>query len=135
MQERSVCMRQVKEDINIDKVYGKDALSSVDDFIKDNNVDLKNGLRDEQVKVNIEKYGINEIKGSRPKKWYNYFFDSLFSPFNSILMGIILVLLYTDVYLSAEPSWANIIVIAVIALILIIAIIIFFIKKLYYSFM
>ena len=38
MQERSVCMRQVKEDINIDKVYGKDALSSVDDFIKDNNV-------------------------------------------------------------------------------------------------
>ena len=29
-----------KEDINIDKVYGKDALSSVDDFIKDNNVNL-----------------------------------------------------------------------------------------------
>lgn len=106
-------MRQVKEDINIDKVYGKDALSSVDDFIKDNNVDLKNGLRDEQVKVNIEKYGTNEIKGSKPKKWYNYFLESLFSPFNSILMGIILVLLYTDVYLSTEPSWANIIVIAV----------------------
>lgn len=113
MQERSVCMRQVKEDINIDKVYGKDALSSVDDFIKNNNVDLKNGLRDEQVKVNTEKYGTNEIKGSRPKKWYNYFLESLFSPFNSILMGIILVLLYTDVYLSTEPSWANIIVIAV----------------------
>ena len=106
-------MRQVKEDINIDKVYGKDALSSVDDFIKNNNVDLKNGLRDEQVKVNIEKYGTNEIKGSKPKKWYNYFLESLFSPFNSILMGIILVLLYTDVYLSTEPSWANIIVIAV----------------------
>ena len=106
-------MRQVKEDINIDKVYGKDALSSVDDFIKNNNVDLKNGLRDEQVKVNTEKYGTNEIKGSRPKKWYNYFLESLFSPFNSILMGIILVLLYTDVYLSTEPSWANIIVIAV----------------------
>ncbi len=106
-------MRQVKEDINIDKVYGKDALSSVDDFIKNNNVDLNNGLRDEQVKVNTEKYGTNEIKGSRPKKWYNYFLESLFSPFNSILMGIILVLLYTDVYLSTEPSWANIIVIAV----------------------
>ena len=106
-------MRQVKEDINIDKVYGKDALSSVDDFIKNNNVDLKNGLRDEQVKVNIEKYGTNEIKGSKPKKWYNYFLESLFSPFNSILMGIILVLLYTDVYLSTESSWANIIVIAV----------------------
>ena len=113
MQERSVCMRQVKEDINIDKVYGKDALSSVDDFIKDNNVNLKTGLRDEQVKLNIEKYGTNEIKGSKPKKWYDYFLESLFSPFNSILMGIILVLLYTDVYLSTEPSWANIIVIAV----------------------
>ena len=106
-------MRQVKEDINRDKVYGKDALSSVDDFRKNNNVDLKNGLRDEQVKVNIEKYGTNEIKGSKPKKWYNYFLESLFSPFNSILMGIILVLLYTDVYLSTESSWANIIVIAV----------------------
>ena len=113
MQERSVCMRQVKEDINIDKVYGKDALSSLDDFIKDNNVNLKTGLRDEQVKLNIEKYGTNEIKGSKPKKWYDYFLESLFSPFNSILMGIILVLLYTDVYLSTEPSWANIIVIAV----------------------
>ena len=79
-------MRQVKEDINIDKVYGKDALSSVDDFIKDNNVNLKTGLRDEQVKVNIEKYGTNEIKGSKPKKWYNYFFESLFSPFNCILL-------------------------------------------------
>ena len=106
-------MRQVKEDINIDKVYGKDALSSVDDFIKDNNVNLKTGLRDEQVKLNIEKYGTNEIKGSKPKKWYDYFLESLFSPFNSILMGIILVLLYTDVYLSTEPSWPNIIVIAV----------------------
>ena len=106
-------MRQVKEDINIDKVYGKDALSSLDDFIKDNNVNLKTGLRDEQVKLNIEKYGTNEIKGSKPKKWYDYFLESLFSPFNSILMGIILVLLYTDVYLSTEPSWANIIVIAV----------------------
>lgn len=106
-------MRQVKEDINIDKAYGKDALVSADDFIKDNNVDLKNGLRDEQVKVNIEKYGTNEIKGSKTKKWYNYFLESLFSPFNSILMGIILVLLYTDVYLSTESSWANIIVIAV----------------------
>lgn len=113
MRERSVCMRQVKEDINIDKVYGKDALSSVDDFVKDNNVNLKTGLRDEQVKLNIEKYGTNEIKGSKPKKWYDYFLESLFSPFNSILMGIILVLLYTDVYLSTEPSWANIIVIAV----------------------
>lgn len=113
MQERSVCMRQVKEDINIDKVYGKDALSSLDDFIKDNNGNLKTGLRDEQVKLNIEKYGTNEIKGSKPKKWYDYFLESLFSPFNSILMGIILVLLYTDVYLSTEPSWANIIVIAV----------------------
>ena len=61
MQERSVCMRQVKEDINIDKVYGKDALSSVDDFIKDNNVNLKTGLRDEQVKVNTEKYGMETI--------------------------------------------------------------------------
>ena len=106
-------MKKEQEEIDIDEIYGKDALSSVPDFIKENNVNLKIGLIEEQVKTNVEKYGNNEIKGGKPKKWYNYFLESLFSPFNSILMGIILVLLYTDVYLSKEPNWANIIVIAV----------------------
>jgi len=47
------------------------------------------------------------------KNWYNYFFGSLFSPFNTILLGITLVLLYTDVIIPEIPSYANIIVILV----------------------
>ena len=106
-------MAKEKEEIDIDKAYGNEALSSVKEFVKEKNINLETGLKEEQAEVNIAKYGTNEIKGSKPKRWYNYFLESLFSPFNSILMGIILVLLYTDVYLAAEPSWANIIVIAV----------------------
>ena len=34
----------------------------------------------------INKYGPNEIKQTKPKKWYNYLLESLFSPFNSILL-------------------------------------------------
>ena len=45
------------------------------------------------------------------KKWYNYFLQSLFSPFNSILIGISFLLIYTDVILPENPSFANILVI------------------------
>lgn len=41
------------------------------------------------------------------------YFGSLFSPFNLILLGITLVLIYTDVILPSSPSYANIIVILV----------------------
>lgn len=61
----------------------------------------------------IAKYGLNEIRQAKPKKWYNYFLESLFSPFNCILLGIVGILFYTDVYLPESPSYANIIVIAI----------------------
>ncbi len=111
--ERSVVNLQEKEEININKLYGKQTLLKKADFIKEYNIDENNGLTTNKANDNIARYGKNEIKGNKPKRWHNYFFESLFSPFNSILMGIILVLLYTDVYLPEKPSWANIIVIAV----------------------
>ena len=40
-----------------------------------------------------------------------------FSPFNSILMGISLVLIYTDIILPETPSYANIIVILVLVIV------------------
>ena len=61
----------------------------------------------------LQKYGLNEIKQKQEKKWYHYFFESLFSPFNSILLGIVLILIYTDVILPETPSYANITVIAI----------------------
>ena len=51
--------------------------------------------------------------GTKPKKWYNYLWKSFITPFNSILLGIALILSYTDVYLAADPNYANIIVILV----------------------
>ena len=104
---------QEREDIQINKEYGQAALLEKDEFKKQFNVNEEIGLTKDKVLENTKKYGVNEIKGSKPKKWYNYFFESLFSAFNCILMGIIIVLLYTDVYLPEVPSYANIIVITV----------------------
>ena len=74
---------------------------------------LDNGLQTNKAKELLDKYGLNEISDAKPKRWYNYFFESLFTPFNCILLGIVLILFYTDVYLSETPSYANIIVIAI----------------------
>ena len=61
----------------------------------------------------MQNLGYNEIKQAKPKKWYHYFLQSLFSPFNCILLGIVAILIYTDIYLPPTPSYANIIVIAI----------------------
>lgn len=105
-----------KEDFNAQEVYGKQCTLSKDDFIKKYNVNL-NGLTSHEAESNIAKYGLNEIKQSKPKKWYNYFFESLFTPFNSILIGIVLVLIYTDIILPESPSYANITVLIVLVLV------------------
>ena len=72
-----------------------------------------NGLSTNVANNLIHKYGPNEIRQAKSKKWYNYFLESLFSPFNCILLGIVAILFYTDVYLPQTPSYANIIVIAI----------------------
>ncbi|MGN1326763.1 MAG: magnesium-translocating P-type ATPase, partial [Clostridia bacterium] len=105
---------QEKEEVA--KIYEDQALLNSVDFIKKYNVNIEKGLSKEQANQNIAKYGLNEIKGNKPKRWYNYLLESLFSPFNSILMGIILVLLYTDVYLAENANYANIVVIAVLVI-------------------
>ena len=81
-----------------------------DNFIKEYKIN-EEGLKSFNVEDNQLKYGLNEIKGKKQKKWYHYLLDSLKSPFNLILFGIVGVLLYTDVYLQEDPSYANIIVI------------------------
>lgn len=105
-------MSNSKDEVNISKLYGEDCLLSKDEFIKKNNLNV-NGLSSSEALENNRKYGLNEIKQSKSKKWYNYFFDSLFSPFNIILLGIVLLLCYTDIYLPETPSYSNIIVILI----------------------
>ena len=93
-------------------MYNKECTSSVEEFIKENNF-KKRGLTTVEVRDNLTKYGKNMMKQKKPKQWYNYLFESLFSTFNLILLGIVLVLCYTDVILSEPPSYANIIVILI----------------------
>ena len=101
-----------KEDVNIEKIYGHLCKTSKEDFIKEFKINEK-GLSNSDVSERIRTCGYNEVTQTKSKKWYHYLLKSLLSPFNSILIGIALVLLYTDVYLPENPDYANIIVIIV----------------------
>ena len=108
-------MTKQKEDLNIRDMYGNQCILSKDDFLLKYNFN-ENGLSSQQAQEMIAKNGMNQVSQSKPKKWYNYFFESLFSSFNTILLGISLVLLYTDVVIPETPSYANIIVILVLVI-------------------
>ncbi len=97
--------------MEISEKYGKEAISSANNYISENNINVKTGLTDKEISKNILKYGKNIPTKSKSKKWYHYFFESLFNPFNIILIVISIVLFYTDVVLSETPNYANIIVI------------------------
>lgn len=101
-----------KEEVNIQKLYGEECVLPKDELMEKLQLSAK-GISSETAEEKIKQYGFNEIKQAKPKKWYHYFLSSLFSPFNRILMGITLVLIYTDVILPKTPSYANIIVILV----------------------
>ena len=93
-------------------MYERECTSSVEEFLKEKNF-KRRGLTLEDVNNNLSKYGKNVMKQKKPKQWYHYLFESLFSTFNLILLGIVFVLLYTDVILTTPPNYANIIVILV----------------------
>ena len=105
-------MANMKEDVDIESLYGQECILPKDDFIKKYHV-VEKGLSSSEAEAKLHKYGLNEISQAKSKKWYHYFLESLFSPFNSILLGIVAILFYTDVYLPKTPSYANIIVILI----------------------
>lgn len=105
-------MSDSKENVDVLKMYGEDSTTQRDEFLKKHNLNEK-GLTSKQAEINIKKFGLNETKKAKPKKWYNYLLQSLITPFNCILIGISIILIYTDIYLAIEPSYANIIVIAI----------------------
>ena len=109
-------MSNIKEEINIKEIYGTQCILPKNDFIEKNNININKGLSTEIADELLSKNGLNEISQTKPKKWYNYLIGSLFSPFNSILLGITLVLIYTDVIIPEQPSYANIIVILVLVI-------------------
>ena len=105
-------MTDSKEEADISKLYGQESILNKEEFIKKFNVN-ENGLSSDEAIARIHKLGLNEVKQSKPKKWYNYFLESLISPFNVILLAIVLLLCYTDIILPETPSYANIIVIVI----------------------
>ena len=108
-------MHSLKEDVDVYEMYGKDSEMSKDEFLEKYKV-KETGLSTKKAEENIRNLGLNEIKQAKPKKWYHYFLESLLTPFNCILIGISIILVYTDIYLAEVPSYANIIVIAVLVI-------------------
>lgn len=100
------------EEIHLDEKYGEETILPPSEFLSKMNF-LSDGLNSDDAIALLHKNGPNELKQAREKKWYNYLFASLFSPFNIILLLISLVLVYTDVILANTPSYANIVVILV----------------------
>ena len=105
-----------KEDIDVKKYYGEDGVLEVEEFKNKYKITEK-GLETEEAKERLKNLGLNQIKQSKPKRWYNYLLSSLFSTFNSILLGIGFILVYTDIILPENPSPANIIVIIVLIIV------------------
>lgn len=108
-------MANTKEDVDINKMYANESKISKEEFIKKYKIQ-GTGISTEEAEEKIKKLGPNEIRQAKPKKWYNYFWESLVTPFNCILIGIALILTYTDVILPETPSYANIIVIAILVI-------------------
>ena len=108
-------MASTKEDVDINKMYTSESKISKDEFIQKYRI-KENGITNEEAEAKLQKLGPNEIRQANPKKWYNYFWESLVTPFNCILIGIALILTYTDVILQETPSYANIIVIAILVI-------------------
>ena len=108
-------MANTKENVDINKMYANESKISKDEFIKKYKIQ-ETGISTEEAEEKIKKLGPNEIRQAKPKKWYNYFCESLVTPFNCILIGIALILTYTDVILPETPSYANIIVIAILVI-------------------
>lgn len=105
-----------KENIDVYKLYGEDSLLNTQEFIDKYKVNLSNGLSSDEALNNINKYGFNDLKQTKEKKWYHYFLASLFTPFNSILLCITIILFYTDVVFATVPNYASIIVILILVL-------------------
>ena len=101
-----------KDDVDINKIYGHLCKMPKEEFCTKFKI-KEGGLSDDEITFRRQKYGLNEVTQTKPKKWYNYLFRSLFTPFNNILLAISCVLYYTDVYLAEDPNYANIIVILV----------------------
>ena len=82
-------MTKQKEDLNIRDMYGNQCILSKDDFLSKYNFN-ENGLSSQEAQEMIAKNGVNQVSQSKPKKWYNYFFDifRFYLVFNKVIKMI-----------------------------------------------
>ena len=62
-----------KEDIDVKSFYGEDCILDSEEFKKKYKVSEK-GLSSSKASENLKNYGLNQVRQSKPKKWYNYFY-------------------------------------------------------------
>src|SRR5450759_1597289 len=64
----------------------------------------RTGLTEEQVEERLERYGLNEITHEKPPTWYQQLFHAFVTPFNGVLLAVIIVALFTDVIFAAPQD-------------------------------
>lgn len=90
--------------------YEKIAKMTADDFKREIQLS-EEGLSSKEVEERTKQYGTNIIEMKKPKPWYRYLFASFIGPFNLIMVGIAIMLTFTDVVFAKVPTYINIIVI------------------------
>ena len=79
-------MTKSKEEVNISELYSQECLLSKEDFMKKYNI-KEGGLTQSEAEHGLKQLAPNIIKQAKPKRWYNYFLESLFTPFNIISLS------------------------------------------------
>lgn len=74
-----------------------------------------NGLTQEEAEKRLEIYDENEIIYKKEKPWYIYLLKSFLDPFVLILLFIVFISYFTDIYFvsESEQSWMTIVIISI----------------------
>ena len=60
-----------KDDVDINKIYGHLCKMPKEEFCTKFKI-KEGGLSDEEITFRRQKYGLNEVTQTKPKKWYKY---------------------------------------------------------------
>lgn len=75
------------------------------------------GIKENEARKRLERYGRNEVSHEKPLKWYAHLLRSFINPFIGILVAIGLISLVTDVIMASEPEFKVVIVVTTMVLI------------------
>lgn len=72
------------------------------------------GLSQEEVEERLTVYGLNEIQHEKAPAWYSQLLHSFITPFNGVLIFVIIISLITDVWLAdaADKDYKTVILLS-----------------------